>query len=125
LDKIKLYDPELTTCITMPRIKDISVGAKEVSNTVTMASGKVVKDVLGFRPQITASWDYVPAATIVALLSLMKANPFLYVEYPSPSGDANGTFEVDYPTLSVFQYKNGTAVWHDVKLTMSGQGVTE
>ena len=109
----------------MPRIKDISVGAKEDSNTVKMASGKVVKDVLGYRPQITAAWDYVPAATIVSLLTLLKTNPFLYVEYPSPTGDANGTFEVDYPTMAIFQYKNGTAVWHDVKLTMSGQEVVE
>lgn len=123
MDRIKIYNPEMTACVTMPRIKDINVGAKEVSNTVTMASGKVVKDLLGYRPQITAAWDYVPASTIVSLLMLLRANPFLYVEYPSPSGDANGIFEVDYPAMSVFQYKNGTAVWHDVKLTMSGQGV--
>lgn len=123
MDRIIICDADRTQSIVMPRVKDVQVGAKEVANTITMASGKVVKDVLGYRPTITVSWDYVPAATIVALLSLMKANPFLYVEYPSPTGDANGTFEVDYPTMSVFQYKNGTAVWHDVKLTMSGQGV--
>ena len=108
----------------MPRVKDVAVGAKEVANTVTMASGKVVKDVLGYRTTITATWDYVPAAAIVTLLTLMRSSPFLYVEYPSPSGDASGTFEAEYPTLTVFCYKNGVAVWHDVTLTMSAQEVT-
>lgn len=123
LDKIKIYNYERTQFIEMPKVKDIDVGAKEVANTITMASGKVVKDILGYRPSITAKWDYVPASTIVSLLSLLRANHFLYVMYPSPSGDAAGVFEIDYPTLTVFQYKNGTAVWHDVTLKMSGQEV--
>ena len=109
----------------MPRVKDITVGAKEVANTVTMASGKVVKDVLGYRTTVTATWDYVPAATIMALLALMRSTPFLYVEYPSPSGDASGMFEAEYPTLTVFCYRSGVAVWHDVTLTMSAQEVAD
>ena len=108
----------------MPRVKDVAVGAKEVANTVTMASGKVVKDVLGYRTTITAAWDYVPAATIVTLLTLMRSSPFLFVEYPSPSGDASGTFEAEYPTLDVFCYRDGVAVWHNVSLSMEAQEVT-
>ena len=124
MTQIIISDPDRTTSVTMPRVKDITVGAKEVANTVTMASGKVVKDVLGYRTTITAAWDYVPAATIVALLTLMRSSPFLFVEYPSPSGDASGTFEAEYPTLTVFCYKSGVAVWHDVTLTMSAQEVS-
>ena len=109
----------------MPRIKDVKVGAKEVANTITMASGKVVKDVLGYRQTVVATWDYVPAASIVALLALLKNNAFVYVEYPSPEGTSSGVFEVAYPTLEVFAYKDGVAAWHNVQLSMSGQEVEQ
>ena len=109
----------------MPRVKDVAVGAKEVANTVTMASGKVVKDVLGYRATVDAVWDYVPAATIVALLTLMRSNSFLLVDYPAPGGDASGIFAIGYPTLDVFCYRDGVAVWHNVSLSMEAQEVTD
>jgi len=109
----------------MPRIKGVTVGAEEVANTVTMASGKTVKDVLGYRTVITAAWDYVPAASITQMLALMRSSPFLYVEYPAPGGDESGLFEIEYPMLTVFTYKNGAAVWHGVTLKMSAQEVSD
>ena len=39
MTQIIISDPDRTTSVTMPRVKDITVGAKEVANTVTMASG--------------------------------------------------------------------------------------
>lgn len=65
----------------MPRIRDISVGAKEVANVATMASGKVVKDVPGYRAELTAKWDWVPAVTLTALAALLRSGGFFYVEY--------------------------------------------
>lgn len=67
MDKIKIYSTDRQTVIEMPRVKDITVGAEEVANAVTMASGKVVKDMIGYRSTLKASWDYVPATTITAL----------------------------------------------------------
>ncbi len=72
---------------------------------------------------VIASWDWLPASSIVALVSLLRGNPFLYVEYPSPSGYASGWFEVEYPSMKVFAYKNGKAVWHGVTLSMTAQEV--
>lgn len=124
MDKITIYDSDMTESITMPQVKKISVGAKEVSKTVTMASGKIVKDMIGYRATLSAEWDWLPADTISALAVLLRSGGFFMVEYPSPAGDTSGLFEVDYPTMSIFGFKNGTAVWHDVKLTMTAQEVT-
>lgn len=124
MDKIRISNIDRTTNIVMPKVKDITVGAEEVSKTLTMASGKIVKDLIGYRNIINASWDYVPAATIVSLLELLKRGNFFYVEYPSPSGDEVGIFEIDYPSLKVFTYVNNMAVWHNVTLKMKAQEVS-
>lgn len=124
MDKITIYSSDHRTSVKMPRVKEIQIGASEVSNTVKMASGKVVKDMIGHRTTIQASWDYVPAATLTALAVLLRSGGFFFVEYPSPTGDAEGIFEIEYPTMSVFQFKNGVAVWHNVQLKMTAQEVT-
>ena len=124
MDKIKICSADLLTVIEMPRVKDIQVGAEEVANTVTMASGKVVKDIIGYRTTLQVKWDYVPAATLSALAVLLRQGGFFYVEYPSPTGDCSGMFEVEYPSMEVFQFKGGMAVWHNVKLEMTAQEVS-
>lgn len=124
MDKIRISAADRSVSVEMPRIKDITVGATEVANTVTMASGKVVKDMIGYRASIKATWDYVPATTLAALATLLRSGGFFYVEYPAPTGDASGMFEIEYPSLSVFAYKNGIAVWHDVQLKMTAQEVS-
>jgi hypothetical protein len=123
LDRITIYNSERTASVTLPRSKKITVGAQAVSKSVTMASGKVVKDVIGYRTSVKASWHYVPASDILSLVGILRDGDFCYVEYPSPTGDASGYFEIEYPTMSVFGFKNGVAVWHDVTLTMSAQEV--
>lgn len=124
MDKIRISAADRSVSVEMPRIKDITVGATEVANTVTMASGKVVKDMIGYRATIQATWDYVPAAVLTALAALLRSGGFFYVEYPAPTGDASGMFEIEYPSMSIFAYKNGVAVWHDVKLKMTAQEVS-
>ena len=49
MDKITIYSADKSRSITLPRVRDIEVGAEEESKTVTMASGKTVKDILGYR----------------------------------------------------------------------------
>ncbi len=112
-----------TTSVTMPRVKAISVGGTEVSKQTEMASGKIVKDLLGYRPSIVAQWDYVPASTITALLTLLKTGCFFTVTYPSPTGDASLVCSIDYPTLGIFAFIDGVPMWHSVTLVMDGQEV--
>ena len=107
MDKITIYSADKSRSITLPRVRDIEVGAEEESKTVTMASGKTVKDILGYRTNITAVWDWIPAD----------------LEYPAPGGNGAGFFSIEYPTLSVFCYRSGIPVWHDMTLSMTAQEV--
>lgn len=125
MDKIKIASADRSMSVEMPRVKDVVVGAVEVANTVTMASGKVVKDMIGYRATVEAAWDYVPVATLTALATLLRSGGFFYVEYPAPTGAEKGMFEIQYPSMSVFAYKNGEAVWHDVQLKMTAQEVSK
>ena len=110
--------------VTMPKIRDISVGGEEVATTTTMASGRTVKDIVGFRRTITAKWDYVPATTITSLLSMLRGGGFYTVSYYDPEdGETSGTFEIDTPTMEVFAYRGGAPIWHNVTLSMTAQGV--
>lgn len=124
MDKITIYSSDKSHSVTLPRVRDIEVGAEEESKTVTMASGKTVKDILGYRAKITAVWDWFPAELVTELLNLLKSGAFLWVEYPAPDGSGAGFFSIEYPTLSVFCYRDGIPVWHDMTLSMTAQEVT-
>lgn len=124
MDKVTIYSVDKSRSITLPRVRDIEVGAEEESKTVTMASGKTVKDILGYRANITAVWDWVPADLVTQLLRLLKSGAFLWVEYPAPDGSGAGFFSIEYPTLSVFCYHDGIPVWHDMTLSMTAKEVT-
>lgn len=123
MDKIKISSMDGLLSIELPRVKAVMVGASEVSKSVTMASGKVVKDMIGYRASLTAEWDWIPADTIITLVAMLKSGGFFYVEYPSPQGDASGVFEIGYPSMKIFAFKNGVPVWHGVKLPMTAQEV--
>lgn len=123
MDKITIYSADKGQAITLPRVKNIEVGADEVSKSSVMASGRKVKDVIGYRAKITAVWDWIPAQTVTALLTLLQTGEYLYAEYPAPTGDGEGYFEIDYPSLKVFCYKDGIPTWHGMTLTMTGQEV--
>lgn len=124
MDKITIYSSDKSHSVTLPRVRDIEVGAEEESKTVTMASGKTVKDILGYRAKVTAVWDWIPADLVTELLNLLKTGAFLWMEYPAPDGSGAGFFSIEYPTLSVFCYKNSVPVWHDMTLSMTAQEVT-
>lgn len=113
-----------TTSVTMPRTKKVEVGGKEVGKSRTMASGRVIKRIIGTRATVVAKWDAIPAETITSLLLLLKSGGFFSVSYPSPSGDSAGTFSIGYPTLGIFGFINGAPVWHDVTLRMEAQEVS-
>lgn len=124
MDNITIYSSDKSHSVTLPRVRDIEVGAEEESKTVTMASGKTVKDILGYRAKVTAVWDWIPANLVTELLNLLKTGAFLWVEYPAPDGSGAGFFSIEYPTLSVFCYRDGIPVWHDMTLSMTAQEVT-
>ncbi len=122
LDRITISNGIAT--ITMPKVRVVSVGGESVYSEVEMASGRKVRDIVGFRPAVSAKWDWVPASTMAALHAMLRSGEYLFVEYPDPvEGDASGYFDVNYPTSETFQFVDGEARWHNVSLTMTAQGV--
>lgn len=115
-----------TASVAMPKTRKVSVGGEEVSTSTTMASGKIVKDIVGYRRIVTAEWDYVPAASITALLGILRQGGFCTVQYTDPEdGETSGVFDIDPPALDIFAYRGGAPIWHNVSLTMTAQEVDE
>lgn len=113
-----------STSVTMPLVRAVTYGGDVVAKETTMASGKVVRDVIGFRPNVQAQWDWVPADTIKALNALLRQGGFFQVTYPTPDGEKTEAMTVSFPTMDVFTYRNGVPMWHNITLTMTAQEVT-
>lgn len=112
------------TTITMPRTRHVVDAGANVDVVSTMASGLEVCDRKGFRPGFTYTWDYVPAATITALITMLRTGKYFTVNYFDVDGtDQSGVFSIDYPSFEVFAFRNGVAVWHNCSITIRSQGV--
>jgi hypothetical protein len=121
-----------TTTVTMPELKnDNTIATKSVTDAgvlvykeTTMASGRVVRKIIGFRPGFKYIWDYVPTATITTLNTMIRTGGFYTVTYFDTDGTAkSGTFSISYPAPVLFGYIDGIAVFHDFELTITAQEV--
>jgi len=113
-----------TTTITMPKTRKVSDASAPEFKEIKMAGGKVVREMLGFRKGYKYSWDYVPAATITALTTMLRTGGFFTVGYfDTDSTIGNGTFSVSYPSLEVFKFIDGVAMWHNCSITIMAQEV--
>lgn len=119
---VKITKNDIT--IEMPRVRSINVGGEEVSNEITMANGKKVKEMIGFRTVINAEWDWLPAEIIRDLHDLLRQGGYFEVEYPDPTGTLTGMFSISYPTSKIFKFYGDEPRWHNVTLTMRGQEVS-
>lgn len=112
------------TSVTMPRTRRVTEAGELVYKEAPMASGLRVRDITGFRPGFTYEWDYVPAATINALVAMLRTGNFCTVNYFDIDGtEKQGVFSVDYPRFELFTFRNGIPMWHNCALTIKAQGV--
>lgn len=113
-----------TESIVMPQVR-YTLSAEEEADETTMMSGRIVKDILGYRTVIDAEWDWVPAADLAKLISLIRTGTFLETEYQDVDGQTKKEkFKFSQPEPEVFTFQeDGTAVWHTVKLKMTAQEV--
>lgn len=94
--------------IAMPRTKTLEVGGYYESKEAVMASGKTVRDVLGWRVELTASWEWVPAGLLTQLVPLVRGGSFVQIEYPDATGaTAAGTFAVEIGSQKIFKFVDG------------------
>lgn len=108
----------------MPRTRSLEVGGSYESKEATMASGKIVRDIVGFRIELTANWEYLPAETLTQLVSAARGGSFVQIEYPDPvSGEATGMFSVSIGPQKIFKFVDGSPYWYNVSLTATAQEV--
>lgn len=121
-DRLTIYGTNET--IEMPKVR-YTLTHEEESEETTMMSGKIVKDILGYRTVISAEWDYVPAADLAKLVKLLRGGEFLEVEYQDTEGQKlRDKFKISQPEPEVFTYlSDGTAVWRSIKLKLTAQEV--
>ena len=121
--KLKIYDND--TAIEMPKAR-YSLSAEEVSTETTIMSGKIVKDILGYRTVLNVEWDWVPADMLSKIVKLIRTGKFREVEYQDIDSTLKKEyFKISQPEPEVFTFKeDGTAIWRRVKLTMTAQEVT-
>lgn len=111
--------------ITMPRTRTLEVGGSFEAKETTMASGKVVKDIVGWRKKLTASWEWLPDGLLNQLIPLVRSGDFLEIKYPDPAGgDTSGKFSIDIGNQKVFRYRSGEPYWYNVEMTATAQEVS-
>lgn len=112
--------------ITMPRTRSLEVGGELVATEATMASGRIVRDIIGWRKVLTAEWDWIPAETLAALVPLARSGAFVPVAYPDADGTAaSGNFKIEIGSQRVFAFRDGAPMWRNVALTATAQEVTD
>ena len=110
--------------IEMPRTKSLEVGGYYESKEAVMASGKTVRDVLGWRVELTASWEWVPAGLLAQLVPLVRGGSFVSIDYPDSTGaTATGSFAVEIGSQKIFKFVDGEPMWYGVELTATAQTV--
>lgn len=110
--------------IEMPRTKTIEIGGGYESKETTMASGKIVRDVIGWRTELAAEWEWVPAGLLAQLVPIARSGEFVTIQYPDSTGsDTSGVFSIEIGEQKVFKFVNGEPMWYNVQLTATAQEV--
>lgn len=109
--------------ITLPR-SFYTVGSEEISKVITMASGKIVQDIIGSRTIINASFSYIPAADLANLIKAQRSGAFLPVTYTDTDGqEKTENMKMAPVAPTVFKFKDGVPVWVGVELELRAQEV--
>ena len=110
--------------IEMPRTKTIEIGGEYESKETTMASGKIVRDVIGWRTALTAEWEWVPAGLLAQLVPIARSGQFVTIQYPDSTGaDTSAVFSIEIGEQKVFKFVDGVPMWYNVQLTATAQEV--
>lgn len=89
-----------------------------------MAAGNLVQYIQGYRPTITATWNYFPSALLAEVTALTRLGGWFKVEYPDlDGGDKVGYFKITPSTMGTFCFENGKPFWKDLTLTFVSREV--
>lgn len=111
--------------IVMPRTRSLEVGGETVAKEATMASGLLVRDIIGYRKTLRASWEWIPQETLSRLTQLVRSGNAVEVLYPDPvSGDETALFTISIGNAKVFKFIGGEPRWYNVDLDAKALGVS-
>ena len=110
----------------MPKTKKIEIGGEIVAVEATMANGKIVRDVIGWRTVLTASWEWVPQDILAQIVAMARGGRFVEIAYPDTDGTAaTGTFGISIGNQKAFKFVSGKPMWYNVELTATAQEVRD
>lgn len=112
--------------IEMPRTRSLEVGGSYEAKEKTMASGRIVRDIIGWRTELTAEWEWVPAGLLTQLVPIARSGKFVEIQYPDSVGeDASGMFAIEIGSQKIFKFRGGEPYWYGVELTATAQEVED
>lgn len=98
---------------------EFNITPVEVVETAVMASGREVRDYIGYRNVLEIPTGWLSAEDLAKLKRMILTSHVLTVTYPTPEGDAVGEFSMPIPAMRAFKYGSDGSVWYGVTLTMS------
>lgn len=114
----------MANSVEMPYTHNINIGAEAIEKENTMASGRIVKDIVGYRTVVRGVWDYIPQESLNKLFAILRNSTTVYIEYPEINGTTgSGTFISSFPNVKLFTFRNGVPMWHNVDLTFKNTEV--
>lgn len=108
--------------IVLPRTRELTVGSSQVYKEIVTADGTRKRYVIGYRPEVVATWDYFPADLLAEVTAIARSCSFFTMDYPGEDGNDNsGLFSVEASSVGVFAYRDGKPIWRGLTLTFSAQ----
>ena len=103
------------------------LSSEEISKTATMASGRTVKDIIGYKNVLNIPVGYLSLENVALLRKMIDRNAgVLTISYPTPNGDKTNLFSVEPPTYATFDYDDsGVAIWKGVTIKASTMEVVK
>ena len=125
MDRIRIYDKGQVEYFELPKTRDIQAGGEDIYEETTMISGKTVIDIVGYRRQFTAKWDYFPNALLTSVLTLIRQGGYFPVEITDDTGATEiSMYKITQTSgTGVFKFVDGNPMWHDVSLMFVAQEV--
>lgn len=109
----------------MPVTRSLEVGGSLVAKEATMADGTIVRDMIGYRKELNAEWEWVPDGLLQQLLPIIRSGEFVSIIYPDPvDGEKTEMFLVTLNPQKIFKFRNGEPFWYSVKIKAEAQEVT-
>lgn len=109
----------------MPVTRSIEIDGEYESKETTMASGRLVRDIIGWRVKLTADWEWVPDGLLAQLVPIARSGRFVEILYPDSTGkDTSGIFSIEIGPQKIFKFRDGEPYWYNVQLTATAQEVT-